>query len=174
MPDDPRKVAFLYGPLVLAGDLGRVPEGRTFPHSADHTENFRRPVAEVPALVTDARDLAGKVRRAGARGLVFRTVAAGRQREVTLRPFNELFYNYYNVYWDVLTPAQYEARRAALRAEAARRAELDARTLDEYRPGEQQSEVDHGQRGERTISGDWQGRKFRHAEDGGWFSFNMK
>ncbi len=26
----PEKVAFLYGPLLLAGDLGKVPESRTF------------------------------------------------------------------------------------------------------------------------------------------------
>lgn len=74
----------------------------------------------------------------------------------------------------MLTPAKYVERKAALQAEAARQAALDARTVDEYRPGEQQSEVDHGQKGEKTISGDWQGRKFRHAEDGGWFSFNVK
>jgi hypothetical protein len=113
-PDDPLKVAFLYGPLVLAADLGPAPRGRTFP------------------------------------------------------------YDRYNVYWDVLTPAQYAERRMAIRVEAARRAELDARTIDEYRPGEQQSEVDHNQRGERTSAHEWQYRKLRHAEDGGWFSFNMK
>ena len=49
-----------------------------------------------------------------------------------------------------------------------------ARTVDEYRPGEQQSEVDHNQKGENSGSGDWQNRKFRHAENGGWFSFEMK
>jgi hypothetical protein len=51
---------------------------------------------------------------------------------------------------------------------------LNARTLDEYRPGEQQSEVEHNQKGERSGSGDWQNRKFRHAEDGGWFTFDLK
>jgi hypothetical protein len=105
---------------------------------------------------------------------MFRTVAIAQPLDVTLRPFNEIFYDYYNVYWDVLTPGQYEARKATRRAEAARLAAIDARTVDEYRPGEQQSEVDHGQKGEKTISGDWQGRKFRHAEDGGWFSFKLK
>jgi DUF1680 family protein len=177
MPDDPQKVAFLYGPVVLAGDLGRVPASRTVPYAADQGANFRQPVAQVPALVTEATEakrLADNIKRVRAAGLVFRAGKIARPRAVTLRPFNEIFYNYYNVYWDVLTPGQYEERKAALQAEAARRAALDARTVDEYRPGEQQSEVDHGQRGERSISGDWQGRKFRHAEDGGWFSFNLR
>ena len=173
-PDDPRKVAFLYGPLALAGDLGPVPAGGTVPYAVEQWDNFRRPVAEVPVLVTEAADPATAVRRVGRQGLVFRTVRAGRPRDVTLRPYNELFYNYYNVYWDVLTPAQYAERSAAIRAEATRQAALDARTVDEYRPGEQQSEVDHGQKGERTSAGEWQYRKLRHAENGGWFSFVMK
>lgn len=174
MPDDPAKVAFLYGPLVLAGDLGHVPEGKTFPYAADQGANFHRPVAEVPVLVPTSKDLAATVRRVGGKGMLFRIDGAARPRAVTLRPYNEIFYDYYNVYWDVLTPAQYETRRAALAAEAARRAELDARTVDEYRPGEQQSEIDHAQNGVQTESGDWQGRKFRHALAGGWFSFNVR
>lgn len=174
MPDDPAKIAFLYGPLVLAGDLGHVPEGATVPYAADQSANFNRPVAEVPVLVPASRNLAATVRRVAGKELSFRIDGAARPRAVTLRPFNEIFYDYYNVYWDVLTPEQYEARRAALAAEAARRAALDARTLDEYRPGEQQSEIDHGQNGEQTEAGDWQGRKFRHALVGGWFSFNVR
>ena len=174
MPDDPKKVAFLYGPVVLAGHLGRVPESRTVPYAPDQGDNFRQPVAEVPVLVAEAMSLADAVRRVSENELVFRTVRAAQPRDVTLRPFHEIFYDYYNVYWDVLTPQQYAERKAALRAEAARRAALNARIVDEYRPGEQQSEVDHRQKGEKTSTGDSQDRKFRHAEDGGWFSFHVK
>ncbi|HEX7317684.1 MAG TPA: beta-L-arabinofuranosidase domain-containing protein [Pyrinomonadaceae bacterium] len=175
MPDDPNKVAFLYGPLVLAGDLGRVPSGETVPYAVEQWDNFHRPVAEVPVLVPRTSDLAASVRRVGGSELAFSIAAsAARPRAVTLRPFNEIFYDYYNVYWDVLTPAQYETRRASMAEEAARRAALDARTVDEYRPGEQQSEIDHGQGGEQTATGDWQGRKFRYARPGGWFSFNVR
>jgi len=174
MPDNPSKVAFLYGPLVLAGDLGRVPESRTVPYAVEQWDNFRQPVADVPVLVTETKTLASALKRVAVNGLVFRTVRLAQPQEVTLRPFNEIFYDYYNVYWDVLTPAQYAERKAALKAEAERRAALDARTIDEYRPGEQQSEVDHGQKGEKTSAGEWQYRKLRHAEDGGWFSFNVR
>ncbi|HZB45271.1 MAG TPA: beta-L-arabinofuranosidase domain-containing protein [Pyrinomonadaceae bacterium] len=177
MPDDANKVAFLYGPVVLAGDLGPVAAGPTVPYAADHLVNLRAPVAEVPVLVTADRNRAGLLRRVRAGDLLFRAVASGPEgppRGVTLRPFNEIFYEHYNVYWDVLTPTGYAERRAALRAEAARQAALDARTLDEYRPGEQQSEVEHAQKGEKTSAGEWQYRKLRHALDGGWFSFEMK
>lgn len=112
MPDDPTKVAFLYGPLVLAGDLGPVPAGETVPYAAEQSANFKQPVAEVPVLVPVSENLAAAVRRVSGRGLIFRIAGAARPRAVTLRPFNEIFYDYYNVYWDVLTPAQYESRRA--------------------------------------------------------------
>jgi DUF1680 family protein len=112
-PDDPRKVAFLYGPLVLAGDLGPVPAGKTVPYAVEQWDNFKQPTAQVPVLVSEAGSVEGIVKRVRGAELVFRTAGAGRPRDVTLRPFNELFYNYYNVYWDVLTPAQYAERRAA-------------------------------------------------------------
>jgi hypothetical protein len=174
MPDDPHKVAFLYGPLVLAGDLGPAPAGANVPYAADHLANVRAPVTDVPVLVSETGNPASLLKRMRAGDLVFRTTAAGRPRDVTLRPFNEIFYERYNVYWNVLTPAGYAERAAAMRAEAARLAALDARTLDEYRPGEQQSEVDHEQRGEKSSAGEWQYRKLRHAWDGGWFSFKMR
>jgi uncharacterized protein len=173
MPDDPRKVAFLYGPVVLAGDLGPTPPSQNALYAVDQWDNFQRPVANVPVIVSSEKDLAGIVKRVSANALTFRTMRAV-QPSVTMRPLNEIFYDYYNVYWDVLTSAQYAERKTALRLESARQAALTARTIDEYRPGEQQSEVDHGQKGEQTVSGDWQGRKFRLAEDGGWFAFNMK
>jgi DUF1680 family protein len=173
MPDDANKVAFLYGPVVLAGDLGAVPQENSVPYAVEQWDNFNKPVAEVPVLVTSDSNPSGEVKRVSPSDLMFRMNAA-ENRPVTLRPYNELFYNYSNVYWTVLTPAEYTTRKAALQAEAARLKELAARTVDDYRPGEQQSEVDHRQQGEITGSGDWQNRKFRHAENGGWFSFEQK
>ena len=176
MPDDPNKRAFLYGPLVLAGDLGAVAGGDEIFYAIDQWDNFRQPTArEVPVLVTASRDLTRFVQRANSRELLFRTVKlSSSSREITLRPFNEIFYNYYNVYWDVLTPGEFAARKAALKAEAERQARIDARTIDEYRPGEQQSEVDHAAAGEKTSVGEHQYRKLRHATGGGWFSFVAK
>jgi hypothetical protein len=46
--------------------------------------------------------------------------------------------------------------------------------VDEFHPGEQQSETDHQFKGERTRSGDFGNRKWRDADQGGWFSFEMR
>jgi hypothetical protein len=40
--------------------------------------------------------------------------------------------------------------------------------------GEMQPERDHHVQGENTGAGDFGGRKWRHALDGGWFSFEMR
>jgi hypothetical protein len=41
-------------------------------------------------------------------------------------------------------------------------------------PDGEQSERDHNMKGERTEHGDLGDRKWRHATDGGWFSWQLK
>ncbi len=49
---------------------------------------------------------------------------------------------------------------------------MEARTLDQVSPGEQQSEVEHGFDGAATRAGSGQGRRSRDAQ-GGWFSYRL-
>jgi hypothetical protein len=46
--------------------------------------------------------------------------------------------------------------------------------VDEVRPGEEDNERDHKLRGEQTGAGDFSDRKWRHALNGGWFSYEVK
>jgi hypothetical protein len=52
--------------------------------------------------------------------------------------------------------------------------ELDLRTIDSVSPGQQQSEIDHHFRGQNTSSGENNGGAWRHALNGGSFSYQMK
>ncbi len=54
------------------------------------------------------------------------------------------------------------------------RPELDARTIDRVRIGDPESERAHGLKGEKTGSGTFRNRNWRHAVDGGWFEFRLK
>lgn len=104
LPGDPSRLAFLYGPLVLAGRLGK--EG-LFP-GADILRNERTsgmildvPV-EVPTLAGDPDRLAGAVRKVpGAEPLTFETEGVGQPRDVTLIPYHRLHHERYNLYWEV-------------------------------------------------------------------------
>ena len=84
MPDDPNTQAFLYGPLVLAGDLGN--EGLTEQMTVGpNAPRMRSMPIDVPSFRAAGADPASWIRPAGA-PLAFRTT--GQQRDVTLAPLN--------------------------------------------------------------------------------------
>jgi hypothetical protein len=107
--------AFLYGPLVLAGDLGA--EGLTEAHiigpnlrvGAPIPEQHGSPLGpmnrtppvpnlEVPSFKALGSDLSSWI-KAGDKPLTFRT--SGQRNDVTLVPLNSLFDRRYSVYWEV-------------------------------------------------------------------------
>ena len=97
MPDDPKTQAFLYGPLVLAGDLGSegLTEQLTVGPNAPRPQ--RVPI-EIPAFQSAGADPASWIKPAGA-PLTFRTT--GQRKDVTLAPLNSIFGKRYSVYWQV-------------------------------------------------------------------------
>jgi DUF1680 family protein len=161
MPDNPDRVALMYGPLVLAGDLG--PE---YNPTADRP-NF------VPVFVPGDRELNDWIKPVAGQACTFKTQDAGRPHDVTLKPFFRVHGRRYSVYWDLFTSEKWQARQDEYKAELARKKALEARTLDFFQPGEMQPERDHDLKGERTGAGEAMGRKWRHATGGGWFSFTM-
>ena len=90
MPDDPQVQAFLYGPLVLAGDLGV--EGIT-EAAFQGTTDIR-----IPALRAASADPASWIKPSD-KPLTFQTT--GQKQNVTLVPLNSLFNRRYTVYWQV-------------------------------------------------------------------------
>ena len=157
MPDNPGRIAIFSGPILLAGNLGK-------------TDSH----ADVPVLVTSAGDVKNWVKPVSGRELAFVTDGVGRPEDVNLAPFYQTYSNRYSVYWEIFNEESWQKRRATREAELRARADLEARTVDWFQPGEMQPERDHNQRGENTESGEFNGRKYRHATDGGWFSFEMK
>lgn len=162
MPDNKDRIAIFYGPVLLAADLGPV------------NDPAWGQAGYVPVLVTEGRDVREWVRAVEGEKMVFRTEGVGRPRDVRLVPFHRLHDRRYTVYLDRYTPEQWARREEEIRREEALRAEMEARTVDVLRVGEMQPERDHQVEGEKTQTGEFAGRKWRHAVDGGWFSFVMK
>ena len=115
MPDDLTTQAFLYGPLVLAGDLGG--EGLTEAHiigpnlrvGAPNVEQNGSPLSavnrvppvpdlEIPTFRAAGSDPSSWI-KPGANPLAFRTT--GQKTDVTLVPLNSLYDKRYSVYWQV-------------------------------------------------------------------------
>jgi hypothetical protein len=78
----------------------------------------------------------------------------------------------YMVYWRTTTPAAYPAVLKEIEARERERQALEARTLDQVMPGEQQPEVDHLLEGEDLATGIHLGRRWRDA--GGWLAYRLK
>jgi DUF1680 family protein len=97
MPDEPQTQAVLYGPLVLAGDLGG--DGLTDQTTIGQMgPRVNRSAIEIPAIHAPAADPASWLKPAG-RPLTFRT--AGQPKDLDLAPLNSIFDKRYVVYWQV-------------------------------------------------------------------------
>ena len=173
MPDDPNMIAVMYGPIVLAGDLGKdgLDAIKRYGPSAPQVGKVKTPV--IPVLVGDTASVTSKIVPVDGSRLHFTTRGLGQPRDVTLLPFYQIVDQRYTVYWSVLSPAGWEKRNTDIAAVEARRKEIDRRTLDAVVAGDAQSERDHAYQNENATEGDFEGRRTREAR-GGWFSYTLK
>ncbi len=98
MPDDPHQTAFLYGPLVLAGDLGSEGLTEALTIGPNVPPVRKAPQLEIPSFRASGRELSSWIKPADG-PLSFRT--SGQARDVALSPINSIFGKRYSVYWQV-------------------------------------------------------------------------
>jgi len=160
MPDNKNRVALLYGPLVLAGNLG---------------DTMPDPVYGIPVLLTDNRNVSDWVVKDASHPLTFQTKNTGKPFDVTLTPFYKNIDDHYSVYWDYFTNADWTNRQAEYEAEKKRQQEIEAQTIDNFRIGEMQPERDHNLKSsEQSYVDAAYGRSGREVRKDGFFSFDMK
>ena len=101
IPDDPTLAAIMFGPLVLAGELGAKNLDPKRIYSDDKFLHGGFPATAVPELAGDRHALDKWIQPVSAkhRPLTFRTVSAVHPEDVTLSPFYRLFNQRYCVYW---------------------------------------------------------------------------
>jgi DUF1680 family protein len=171
LPGHPARVAFLWGPLVLAGDLGPVP-ARIRPRDDEEEENAPGAVLPtVPVFVTPDRLAAKWMAPVAGRPGVFKTIGVGRDRDLEFTPFYKLHRRLYGAYWDLLTPDEWHARSAATLAAADAKRQLEAATVAFVQPGRMQAERDFNQQGEGATPVQADGRYGRRAT--AWMSFDL-
>ena len=160
--DNPRRIAFMNGPLVLCAEV-------------DTKKGIPAVVAQESVVLGSLKPVAGKPSIFTGSPEVFRIPGQEEGPSITLEPFYKMHGDrHYVVYWDVFTPQQWQEKEQAYKAELIRENQLQARTVDQVRPGDRQNERDHNLQGEKTASGDFSDRRWRHATDGGWFSYDVK
>jgi hypothetical protein len=171
-------VAVLHGPIVLAAKTGSegleglIADDGRFAHIAPGPY---RPLEEAPFLVGDPGALAEGIVPVPGKPLTFSAAALIRpdaQRGLELVPFFRVHDARYVLYWPTATPERYREVVKEVEARERERLALEARTLDQVAPGEQQPEVEHGFRGEDSDTGVHLGRRWRDA--GGWFGYELR
>lgn len=101
LPEDRNIAAVMYGPLVLAGKLGKegMDPQTVYSDSQGVLRNLKVPKA--PRFTADRNKLESWIKPVKGRPLTFRTVNAGSPRDVRLVPLYELFGERYGVYWHI-------------------------------------------------------------------------
>ena len=103
MPDDETLEAVMYGPLVLAGDLGREGLTEKMRIGGDNPPEMPNPPQEAPEFVAESNDPRSWIEPVPKTTLGFRT--KGQSRDISMLPLNRIVDQRYGVYWRV-TPKQ--------------------------------------------------------------------
>lgn len=177
LPDGSRWNAFTYGPWVLAAKtdttdlIGLQAGGSRMGHVANGPSY---PIDQAPFFLVDHANPASLLRRIGTdiRFSVQGSIVPDTYKKWTLQPFYQVHDARYMLYWNMLTPEEYVQVQENLKREDEARIALDARTIDQVSPGEQQPETEHNLRYESSQSGVNMDRHWRHADK--WFSYDLK
>jgi len=163
-PDTPSRVALMWGPLVLAGDLGPERDRR----GAGGTT-----IGPIPSFVSDGAvtdwlkpvaDKPGNFHAAGRDN-------EDQTREIDLVPFYRLHRRTYAIYWDLYTAGTWKQKLAEVAAERERLRKLEAATISALQPGDTNKEKEFNQQGEETTVDRMMGRTGRRGKK--WFSFDL-
>jgi uncharacterized protein len=161
-PDNPGRVALMWGPLVLAGDLG--------------AELRRGEMVTIPSFVTAGRSVSDWLHPVSGKPGVFHTVGVGRddynrEKEIEFTPFYRLHRRSYALYWDVYSQAAWAQRMEKLAADQEEMRKLQAATLAFTQPGETENEKNFNPQSEDSSIDRVMGHSARRGKK--WFSFDF-
>ncbi|MBN2743661.1 MAG: glycoside hydrolase family 127 protein [Marinilabiliaceae bacterium] len=178
LPDGSGWASFRHGPIVLAAVCGhehldglRADDSR-MGHVA---QGALLPIFEAPVIIANPAQLTDVIKpksNAPLHYLLPRTHLVNASADIELVPFHTIHDVRYQTYFKVMTPDEYERNKAEAQKREEERLRLEARTIDQVNPGQQQPESDHNIRFKDTESGIHMDRHWRHAA--GWFSYDLK
>ncbi len=172
--DNPNLVAIFHGPILLAGELGaaKMPGSDLVNHAHYQYRDWIPPTDDIPTLVVDKTNLNSWIKDNRKQPLHFNTINAGvlndKKVDVSLIPYYQMRHQRMNVYWKL-----YSKDEMALRKEIV---------SDEINVADALSEKNHQLKGEHTDTSRykdkrtfWENNRIgRRAEDGGWYSYEVK
>ena len=148
LPDGSNWSAFVHGPIVLAAKTSTTDLVGLFADDSrmgHETKGPLYPMNKAYALVDEKGDFKSKIKPIG--NLKFSLDS------LTLQPFFEIHDARYQMYFQTFNKTAFENYQTTIKQKEAEQLALEARTIDKVNCGEQQPEVDHSYKGERSNSG---------------------
>jgi uncharacterized protein len=164
MPDNPKRISIMYGPLVLAGALGDkgMDESMKFGMYGDaYLMNSEGAAIEIPSFITDESDPDKWIKPIKGKPLTFKTEGVGKPEDVTLIPFYKLYGERYSVYWDIFTIKEWGERKTP----------MPDNLLDKWVTGDKISDDSHNFQAYYIEKGDTLGKKWVKSKS--WFRFDI-
>ena len=162
--DEPHFGSILYGPLLLAGGLGKenLPDDRVSDNRACRAS---LPAKNIPMLVGPLADLDSWIKCTSQNPLQFIVKNSGGQRDIELIPYFQMHHQRHTVYWKMYASDEFVYRTRSL--------------TDEVKIGDKQDEKRHALTGGKD-SVYWHdffwanNAQYRMAKEGGWFSYTLR
>ena len=175
LPDGSSWASLLYGPIVLAAktDTTNLKGIRADDSRMGHVAAGKLyPVNSAPLLVLPNQNQELQLKPVNDNSIAF---FAGSytypDRNLVLEPFYKIHDARYIIYWRVTDKEELPKIVQELTVAEQAKLALEEKTVDQVAPGEQQPEVEHNFKGERTESGTYKDYRWRNAA--GWFSYEL-
>lgn len=148
LPDGSNWAAFVNGPIVLAAKTSTADLKGLFADDSrmgHETKGKLYPITNAYALVGDPATFLKRLKPG--------TNLRFSLDSLTLQPFYEVHDARYQLYFQTFSQAAFNEQKARLKQQEAEALALEATTVDKVNCGEQQPEVDHNYKGEKSDSG---------------------
>lgn len=167
--------AFLYGPVILAGELGTKNLGmEDFYKKMDQVPHRSISFSETPILSGTSTQILGSIQQKDKSRLAFSLSCPDKSRTVSLSPLFRVHFQRYIIYWRMLpNDASRQQLRGALTGLEAKRTEARTRAMDTVIVGDTTSENSHQFEDVSTKVGVEEEQAWRRATAGGWMSYQL-
>lgn len=177
LPDGSPWASFIYGPLVLAAktDTTNLAGIRADDSRMGHVANGKLyPISTAPIIVSTDKNPALQLKPVKGKPLSFTATSLiypSHFQNLVLQPFYQIHDARYMLYWRVTNKEELQKIQEELKESEKQKLALEEKTVDGVAPGEQQPEVEHKFKGERSESGTFNDWHWRSAT--GWFSYQL-
>lgn len=176
-PDGAQEYSFLYGPIVLAAQIGTQNQTGLFADDSrgGHiASGLLYPVNQMPVIIGNKETILEHLTKVKSEPLTFiaRNIHPSLYENLKLVPFFRLHECRYTIYFPLVSESELELRKKNAAEEEDKYAALEKRTADKVSCGEQQPESDHFMKTQNSQTGNDNGIHWRETRE--WFSYEMR